>query len=361
MYRVILSFLLTTGMAFIVTEIVRIMAFKIGAVDHPNSRRINKEIMPTSGGLAIYIVYFISVIFILPLDNSLTIPLFLGASIIVFTGLIDDIKSISPKMKIFGIVSATLVVYYLGDISMSTIDIPFIGLIELGYFSLPLTILWVTSITNAINLIDGLDGLATGVSSISLTTIGIVAYSFLETNNVEITIMIFTLVAALIGFLPANYFPAKIYLGDTGALFLGFMISVFSLFNLKNVTFISLVIPLVILAIPIADTLYAIVRRKVNKQPISTADKHHIHHRLMALGFNHKQSVKLLYLIAIVFSIVALIFPIANTTGIILLTISLLVSLQFLAEIIGLVGTNNKPLIMFIKNLLKIVNKKYES
>lgn len=357
MYKVILILILTFVVSMIFTGVVRYLAVKIGAVDEPNSRRVNKVAMPSSGGLAIYFAYFIAVFFLLPLDRSLTIPIFIGATIVILTGLIDDIKGISPKLKILGIVLATLAIYYLGDIQINRIDFPILGMVNLNYLSLPITLLWVAAITNSINLIDGLDGLATGVSSISLTTMGIIAYFFLGSNNTQITIMIFALVAAALGFLPANYQPAKIYLGDTGALFLGFMVSVFSLFHLKNVTFFSLIVPLVILAVPIADTLYAIIRRKLNKQPISMADNQHIHHQLMNLGFSHKQAVKLLYTMTTAFSFIALLFPIASELGAILLTIGFILVLQFSAEIIGLVGENGRPLTRSAKKILKFLNK----
>lgn len=356
MYRVILILILTFVISMVLTEVVRFLSVKIGAVDEPNSRRVNTVAMPSSGGLAIYLAYFIAVLFLLPLNRELTVPIFIGATIIIITGLIDDIKGVSPKVKMFGIILATLVVYYYGGLGINRINFPLFGIVELGFWSLPVTLLWVAAITNSINLIDGLDGLATGVSSISLTTMGIIAYFFTGANNTQVTIMIFALVAAAIGFLPANYYPAKIYLGDTGALFLGYMISVFSLFHLKNVTFFSLIVPLVILAVPIADTSYAIIRRKLNKQPISMADNKHIHHQLMNLGFSHKQSVKLLYTMTTAFSFIALLYPVASEVGAILLTIGFLIVLQFSAEIIGLLGEEGRPITRMIKKILKRIN-----
>ena len=355
MYKVLLTLILTMVMSMVFTEIVRKLSFKLGTVDKPNSRRVNKVPMPSSGGLAIYVAFYITVLFLIPINREITIPLFVGATIIIIIGLIDDVKEINPKMKMLGILLATLAVYYLGDIQMTRIDIPFLGLVELGILSLPVTFIWIAAITNSINLIDGLDGLAAGVSSISLLTIGIIAFFFLGNNNVDVAILIFALVAAQLGFLPANYFPARIYLGDTGALFLGFMTAVFSLMHLKNVTFLSLTVPLVILAVPIGDTLYAIIRRTLNKEPISMADNKHIHHRVLALGFSHKQSVKLLYTMTAVFSVVALLLPVANTLGFILLTISLIVSLQFLAELIGLVDGKSRFLTDFLKKIFKLL------
>lgn len=356
MYKIILIMFSTTIMSMFLTEIVRFLSFKFGAVDEPNSRRLNTETMPSAGGLAIYASYFITILFLLPIDRTLTIPVFLGATVIVITGLLDDIKDLSPKMKLLGMLGAALIIYYVAGVRISMVELPILGKFDLGYLSLPVTILWIIAITNSINLIDGLDGLATGVSAISLFTMGIIAYFFLNTQNVTIAIMIFTLAFASLGFLPANYNPAKIYLGDTGALFLGFMISVLSLYGLKNATFLTMVVPLVILTVPIADTLYAIIRRKLNNQPISLADNRHIHHRIMALGFTHKQTVKLIYAMTLVFSFIALLYPVASPLGATLLSVGLIIGLELLAEMIGLVGENHRPLLNFGEKMLKKIN-----
>lgn len=358
MYAILLNVIFTMIISFCLTPIVRWVSIKVGAVDEPNSRRINTVTMPSSGGIAIYSAYFFSAFFLLPIDHQALWPVFIGATIVVLTGLVDDIKNISPLMKIIGLLLAALVIYYMGGIRASMIEIPFIGGVDLGVFSLPLTILWILGITNAVNLIDGLDGLASGVSAISLVTMGIIAYFFLISNNVVVSMMIFTLVAAILGFLPFNYYPAKIYLGDTGALFLGFMISVLSLYGLKNVTFITFIVPIVILGVPITDTLYAIIRRKLNKRPISSADNQHIHHRLMALGFSHKQSVKIIYTLTFVFSLISLLYPVASTLSSILITLSLILALQLLAEMIGLVGIKNQPLLNTLRKMGRKLNRK---
>lgn len=357
MYYVLLTIIFTMILSFIITPIVRRIAFKIGAVDEPNHRRINIETMPSGGGLAIYIAYFISIFFLLPLRLSEITPIFIGATIIIITGLIDDIKEISPKLKILGIMVAALIVYFGADIRMTMINFPFIGELELGFWSFPLTILWIIGITNTVNLIDGLDGLAAGVSSISLITIGTIAYFFLNTGNVAVAIRIFTLVAAILGFLPYNYYPATVYLGDTGALFLGFMISVMSLYGLKNVTFTSLIIPIVILGIPITDTFFAIIRRKLEKKPISEADNEHIHHRLMAIGFNHKQTVKIIYTITFAFSIISLLYPISSFIGASFLTVGLILGLELFAELIGLVGKERRPLVTLLEKIAEKLDK----
>lgn len=211
------------------TPLIRGLALKIGAVDNPNARRVNKVPMPTMGGLAIFIAFNIANFALLrnqyPSDQIW--PLFAAEVLIILTGIIDDIYELKPRQKMFGILLASLVVYFAAGIRMTTLTIPFVGTVQLGWLSLPITLLWIAAITNAVNLIDGLDGLACGVAIIALTTSAVTGYFFLNVTNTFVSIMMFTMVAALAGFLPYNFHPAKIYLGDTGSLFIGFMISVF--------------------------------------------------------------------------------------------------------------------------------------
>lgn len=351
--QTIIKLIVIFCIALIITPIVRKLAVKIGATDKPDKRRVNKVEMPTIGGLAIYIAVFIGIFFLLPIPFDQAFPIFCAATVIVITGVLDDVYELNPKQKLLGIVIAALIIYFYAGIKMDNIDIPFIGMINLSFFSFPITMIWLIGITNAINLIDGLDGLASGVSCIALATMGVIGYFFLGTNNIYVSLMIFALVAAILGFLPYNFFPASIFLGDTGALFLGFMISVLSLQGLKNVTFISVIIPIVILGVPVTDTLYAILRRYLNKQPISSADKMHLHHRLMRLGLNHRQTVLAIYSIALIFSIISLLYPLSNLWGSILLTIGVILGLELFVELIGLVGENRQPLINLIRKLEK--------
>jgi UDP-GlcNAc:undecaprenyl-phosphate GlcNAc-1-phosphate transferase len=277
-------------------------------------------------------------------------PMLLGAAIVVVTGLLDDIFELTPMQKTLGLTLAALEIYFVAGIKISTVSIPYLGVFDLGWLGLPMTILWILAITNAVNLIDGLDGLASGVSIISLTTIGIISYFFLP-NSVEVPMVIFTLIAAIVGFFPYNFYPATIFLGDTGALFLGFMISVLSLQGLKNATFITVVTPMLILGVPITDTVYAMIRRKFNKQKISSADKMHLHHRLLSLGFTHRGTVLTIYALAMVFSFIALLMNYASNTAIILLIISTGFGIELFIELIGLVGENRQPLMCALKFL----------
>lgn len=357
MFNVVLAWVGTGILALLITPLVRQLAFIVGATDKPDKRRVNKKEMPTMGGFAIYLSFFIGMFFLQPISNTYLLPMFFGATVIVITGIVDDIKEISPKMKLLGIIVAGLIIYYFGGLRMDSITVPFFGEIELGIFSLPLTLIWIMAITNAINLIDGLDGLANGVSIIAMTTMGIIAYFFVGEQNVLVTILIFTLVAAALGFWPYNFHPASIFLGDTGALFLGFMISAFSLYGIKNATFISVLMPIIILGIPITDTVYAILRRYLNRMPISAADKDHMHHRLMVLGLSHKQTVLVIYGLAFIFSLIALLFPLSSQLGSFLLIIGMIFGLELFVELIGLAGENRRPLLSFAKKIIDSFNK----
>jgi UDP-GlcNAc:undecaprenyl-phosphate GlcNAc-1-phosphate transferase len=338
--------------SLILTPIIKLISFKIGAVDRPGDRRINTKTMPTAGGLSIFLSFSFALLWefraMIPFDYVW--PMLLGAAIVVVTGLLDDIFELTPMQKTLGLTLAALEIYFVAGIKISTVSIPYLGVFDLGWLGLPMTILWILAITNAVNLIDGLDGLASGVSIISLTTIGIISYFFLP-NSVEVPMVIFTLIAAIVGFFPYNFYPATIFLGDTGALFLGFMISVLSLQGLKNATFITVVTPMLILGVPITDTVYAMIRRKFNKQKISSADKMHLHHRLLSLGFTHRGTVLTIYALAMVFSFIALLMNYASNTAIILLIISTGFGIELFIELIGLVGENRQPLMCALKFL----------
>ncbi|CAI2574690.1 putative undecaprenyl-phosphate N-acetylglucosaminyl 1-phosphate transferase [Apilactobacillus kunkeei] len=354
-FEIIVSLFATMLISAVVTPFIRKLAFRWGAIDSPNKRRMNKIPMPTLGGLAIFFSYTIATMFLLrsQMPPHQLYGMFAGQVIIIITGIIDDIIVLKPRQKVFGISLAAIIVYFFGNIQMSNVSLPLIGTFSLGWLSLPITIIWILAITNAVNLIDGLDGLATGVAVIALTTMGITGFFFLNVGNVYVSIMIFALVAACLGFLPYNFFPARIYLGDTGSLFIGFMISIFSLNGLKNATFITVIIPVIILGVPITDTIYAILRRMLNKQPIMHADKRHLHHRLMQIGLTHRQTVLVIYGIALIFSFISLLYPISTIWGSILLTIATLIGLELFVESIGLAGKDRQPLLNAIKKVVK--------
>ena len=352
--------LFATGLiSLCITPFIRKLAFSLGAVDKPNKRRVNKKAIPTIGGLGIFIAVNVSMMIFLrynfPTHTLFTV--FLAECVVIVTGIIDDIKEINPRQKMLGILIAALIVYYLAGIRMSFLTLPIIGQVKFGWLSMPITVFWILAITNAVNLIDGLDGLATGVSFIALCTMGVIAYFFLNVQNPSVAISIFILAAALLGFLPYNFHPARIFLGDTGALFIGFMISVMSLQGLKNVTFITLLIPVIILGVPVTDTFYAILRRILNKQPISRADKHHLHHQLLQMGFTVPQTVFAIYGIALIFSFISMMYPLSSFAASIFLTIFLLLGLELFIEAIGLLGENRRPFLSLIKKFATRLNR----
>lgn len=356
MFLVLLVCIFTLLNTLVLTPVFKLIAKKLKIVDEPEARRVHEKVMPTMGGLTIYISFFLSAFFLIPTDGTQLLPIFIGATVIVLTGMLDDLFELKPLVKIVGILAGAGSVYVFGDIALETMTLPYYGTIEFGAWQMPLTLLWIVGLTNAINLIDGLDGLASGISMIALTTMGIIGFFFLTIEEVSISIMIFILVAAIAGFWPYNFQPASIFLGDTGALFLGFMIGIFSLQGLKNATLISLILPIVILGIPVTDTLFAMIRRKLNRQSISTADKNHIHHRLMSLGLSHRQTVLAIYCVSAIFSVIALLYNFSTFIGSILLTVFVLLGVQLFVEIIGLVGEERRPMLRQLKKFGKRLN-----
>ncbi|MDR1568027.1 MAG: undecaprenyl/decaprenyl-phosphate alpha-N-acetylglucosaminyl 1-phosphate transferase [Streptococcaceae bacterium] len=356
----LISLFITFVISLILTPIVKLLAVKIGAVDNPNARRINKIPMPTAGGLAIFVSFAISSLVILPRFVGVIIPnvtffqyifpYIIAAGVIIVTGLIDDIKEISPKQKTFGIILASLVIWFFTKARFDMMTFPIFGLVHFKWWlSFPLTIIWISALTNAVNLMDGLDGLVSGVSIISLTTIGVIGYFFLGEFNVYVSIAIFTLIAAIAGFFPYNFNPAKIYLGDTGALFLGFMISVISLQGLKNATFIAILTPMLIFGVPITDTVFAMIRRKLNNQSITSPDKMHLHHRLLSLGFSHKGAVLMIYAITMIFSFIALVINVSSQLGAVMLLIFSVIGVEIFSEMVGIFGEKRTPMLKLLK------------
>lgn len=359
--KYVMVLIATIVMAVVLTPLVRFLALRIGAVDNPNARRINKVPMPSAGGLAIFISFAIASLVFLPLIVTrvhissnyfeYVFPIVAAGAVIILTGLIDDVRELAPLPKLLGIVFAALIIWFFTDFHFDSFKIPFGGplLVFPTWLAFCLTVLWIVAITNAINLIDGLDGLVAGVSIISLLTMGIVSYFFLYDSNIFLSLTIFVLVAAIAGFLPYNYHPAIIYLGDTGALFIGFMIGVFSLQGLKNSTAVAVVTPIIILGVPITDTVVAIIRRKLSGQKIYEADRMHLHHRLLSLGLTHRGTVLVIYAISFIFSLTSLLLNISSRAGGVLLVVALALGVEILCELIGIFGENRTPVLNILR------------
>ena len=226
--------------SILITPIVKKLAFKLGATDSPNQRKVHVKVMPRLGGLAIYISFLLGLLILQP-SSPYHAAIVVGGLIILATGILDDIFELSAKIKFVLQIIAALIVVMWGGVEVEFINLPFNGSLEFGIFSIPITVIWIVGVTNAINLIDGLDGLAAGVSSIAFITISGMA---IVMGNVYVVAMGTILLASTLGFLLYNFHPAKIFMGDSGALFLGYMISVLALLGFKNIAIISFVVQL---------------------------------------------------------------------------------------------------------------------
>ncbi|MFS0783711.1 glycosyltransferase family 4 protein [Bacillus sp. 1P06AnD] len=340
---VYLTLLICFFASLIITPLVKKLAFAIGATDKPNQRKVHTKIMPRLGGLAIFISFLIGLAVLRPQQEH-TMAILIGACIIIIIGVLDDMMELSAKVKFIGQIAAALIVV-LSGVQVEYINLPFDGQLHLGMLSVPLTIIWIVGVTNAINLIDGLDGLAAGVSTIALITISAMA---MLKGDIFVVSIGAILIGSTLGFLKYNFHPAKIFMGDTGALFLGFMISVLSLLGFKNVTMVSLIVPVIILGVPISDTFFAIIRRIVHKKPLSAPDKSHLHHCMLRLGYSHRQTVLIIYAMAASFGLAAIIFSMSTVWGAMIIGVILLLAIEIFVEKVGLVGTDYKPLLRFI-------------
>ena len=318
------AFILALAISFACTPAVRMLAIKIKAVDVPkDNRRMHKVPIPRMGGLAIFAGFLVSVLFFVPLGTEFR-SILIGALILVVLGIIDDIMALKPKTKFAGQIIAALIPA-LSGVSIHGIVNPFVPgqYSTLGIFSIPLTVIWIVGITNAVNFIDGLDGLACGVSAIATVTMFIIAVLFGETY---IALMMAALAGACLGFLPYNMNPAKIFMGDTGSMFLGYILATVSIQGLfKFYAVISFAVPFILLGLPIFDTGFAIVRRLLKGQSPLQADRGHVHHRLIDLGFDQKQSVAILYAFSALMGLTAVILARTNESKLIILAIAVLV------------------------------------
>ncbi len=290
----LLTALVLAGLiAFTLTPAVSVLAHKIGAVDVPkDNRRMHNKPIPRIGGLAIFVAFVFATLVFCEMTPEL-LATYLGGLIIVAVGIIDDCISLNPWLKLFAQISVAMVAVLQG------VEIEFVNLfgnyINLGIFSIPITVIWIVGLTNAINLIDGLDGLACGVSAICSISLLLV---MLLKGDYASALVTAAVVGSCIGFLPFNSNPAKIFMGDTGALFLGYTMAILSVSGLfKTHTVFSFMIPLSIFGLPLCDTAFAFIRRILRGKSPFAPDRGHLHHRLIDMGFNQKQSVYILYAI----------------------------------------------------------------
>ena len=286
------------GATLIVPGVIA-LAKKTGAMDKPDPRKVHKKPVPRIGGVAIYLGFMVSLAFFLPEiptgDEALW-GLVTGGTLIFLVGLLDDYRDLPAKVKLVLQILVALVLSVFFDVKIDVLTDPFGDYIFLDYMSVPVTVLWLVGITNTVNLIDGLDGLAAGVSSLAAFTICLVA---VEENIGFVAILTAALCGSAVGFLYYNFNPARIFMGDSGSMFLGFMLASVSIVGaVKSAATIALIVPILALGLPIMDTAFAIVRRYLSGVPIFKPDRGHLHHRLLDLGFTQRQAVLLMYVVS---------------------------------------------------------------
>ncbi|MGI6028958.1 MAG: MraY family glycosyltransferase [Candidatus Heteroscillospira sp.] len=316
-FSLMLKLLMAMGAAFVIsfasTPVVKAFARKVGAIDVPNeARRVHDHPIPRLGGLAIFLGFLLSVILFADIDQKIR-GILIGSVIIVATGAVDDVISLRATVKLLiQIIVAVIAVMHgvVIEVIMNFNVFAEAEHITLGILGVPMTVLWIVAVTNAVNLIDGLDGLAVGVSTIASVTMLVVALVVAEPN---VAVILACLAGACVGFMPYNLNPAKIFMGDTGALLLGYVLSTMSVVGMfKFYAIVSFFVPVLALAVPIMDTSFAFIRRILRGQSPFTPDRGHFHHRLLDMGMSQKQAVSILYTVSIILGVSAVVLA---TTG----------------------------------------------
>lgn len=298
--------------AVIIMPIMRKIAYHINALDIPRSdegnRHIHKKTVPKLGGVGIFLSFLVG--YMLFGEQSLRMnSILIGSFIIILTGIVDDIKSIKASQKLIGQLIAACVIVFYGKILLN--DITALGFsIDFGLWAYPITIFFIVACVNIINLIDGLDGLSGGICCIFYLTIAIIGFYQARYGSL-VMILTFIMLGSTMGFLVYNFYPAKIFAGDC-AMFMGFIIAVITLLEFKTAALTSLFVPIMILGIPVLDTLFAIVRRLLKHQPIFAPDKEHLHHQLLGMNFSQRTTVLIIYGINILFALASILYIIKD-------------------------------------------------
>jgi UDP-GlcNAc:undecaprenyl-phosphate GlcNAc-1-phosphate transferase len=347
-----MTFFIALAAAWFLTPAVAALAHKLGALDFPDERKVHQRPIPRLGGLAIWAAiilallasfsyrYFFSSDFGLNLTSEL-FGIFIGSLIMLAVGVIDDIFSLTPVFKFSSQIIAALVLVAFG-MKMEFLGNPFGGsgsLFYLGNIGILLTVFWVVAFCNIINFIDGLDGLAAGVSAIAALAFFAFAWQTGQTSTALISLAI---AGATLGFLRHNFHPAKIFMGDSGSLFLGFVFGALTVDGvMKSVAAVALFAPLIIMGVPILDATLAILRRYLNRQPVTQADRDHLHHRLLRRGLSHRQAVIFIYIWSAVLSAVGLIFKFLPASQKYLIIFGGLFITFLFAELVGIFDREN--------------------
>ena len=311
-----------------VTPAVKWFAHRIGAIDDPkDARRVHRSPIPRLGGLAIFIGFLLSMVLLAEITPQVR-GIMIGAVIIVIVGVIDDIVQLRAYIKlIMQIIAAVIAVYHGVVIEIFSNPLVFSAseYVSLGLLSIPITVFWIVAITNSVNLIDGLDGLAVGVSAISSIVMLVIA---LLVSDPNVAIIMAALAGACIGFMPYNFNPAKIFMGDTGALLLGYVLATVSILGLfKFYAVVSFAAPFLVLALPLFDTSFAFARRLLKGRNPMSPDRGHFHHRLIDMGLSQKQAVAILYTVSGLLGLAAVVSTTSEEIRVLIFIVAVLIAL----------------------------------
>lgn len=329
--KIFLMVLIPFVFVSLIMPFIKKIAVEIHAVDEPRGgRHIHSKAIPKLGGLGIFFGFLLGYM-IFGTHSSIMNSVLIGSFIIIITGLVDDIAELDPKTKFLGQLAAACVIVFYGNLLIE--DISAFGIyINFSWLSYPITLFFILGCVNCINLIDGLDGLSGGISSIYYLTVGIIGAIQMKTGGLDF-ILAFVMLGSTLGFLVYNFNPASVFAGDSGSMFMGFIISVIALLGFKNVTMTSLIIPLLIIAIPILDTVFAIIRRALKGEPVTKGDAYHIHHQLLKRNLSQKTTVIIIYIIDSLFAFASIVYVLKdNKLGYIIYGILLVIVVLFVAK-----------------------------
>lgn len=353
--KIVMIVVTTFCFVAIIMPFIKRLALQIGAVDMPRTRHIHNKPMPKMGGIGIFLGFLLG--YMLFSEPSVQMnSILIGGFIIILIGLIDDMTELKPLIKFIGQLASACVIVFYGQFLLN--DISAFGIyLHFGVLAYPITIFFILGCINCINLIDGLDGLSSGISSIYFLTVGIIAV--MQGKFGLDFVLSFVMLGSTLGFLVHNFHPASIFVGDSGSMFMGFIISVIALLGFKNVTMTSLIIPLLLIAIPILDTLFAIVRRLLKGESPSKADKFHIHHQLLNRNFSQTATVLIIYLIDLLFAFASILYVLQDRKlGYIIYGILTLIVLIFILKTNVVFDKDNNIIIDKIKKGKESSNNK---
>ena len=339
-------FVLPFVISLCLVPVCKKIGFALGIYALENARTVHHGKIVRMGGVAIYIAFLMSLALLWKADDSLN-GILIGSSVVFIGALLDDIYDLPPKVKLLFQVSGTIIAMAVGNIYLTDFHILSFD-ISNSIITKIISFFWIVGITNAINLIDGLDGLSSGITSIVTLTIGLLGFFM---GRRDICILALCLSGSILGFLPYNFHPASIFVGDCGAQFMGFTVACMSLLGFKTTALITLGLPILVLFIPISDTLIAIIRRKLKGQRIMEADKGHLHHILMIkLKLGHKRTVVILYIVCLLFALSAILTYFDPLAGIKVILVLLLLADLFI-EYTGMINPKWHPILSIVNKL----------